>query len=186
DKMIRPRYQDVPPENIPWFESSDKKTKIKVIAGEVEDVKANIDTHTPIYFLDLRTTGKYSLHIPESMDAMVYNYHPTDIFVGQEKTRVAESQLAVLRHGGEPVAFEAAEDAEGGEGKKEARVLILAGTPIGEEVARYGPFVMNTDEQINQALVDMRSGSFGSIPGSSERMRKTNEANNLRRQAGKQ
>ncbi|KAJ2076503.1 hypothetical protein GGI09_008408, partial [Coemansia sp. S100] len=184
DKMIRPRYQDVPPENIPWFESSDKQTKIKVIAGEVEDITANIDTHTPIYFLDLRTTGKYSLRIPEGMDAMVYNYHPADIFIGNEKAKISESQMAVLKHQGEPVAFEAAEDAEGG--KKEARVLILAGTPIKEEVARYGPFVMNTDEEINQALVDMRSGSFGSIPGSSERMRKTDEANNKRRQAGKQ
>ncbi|KAJ2872596.1 hypothetical protein H4R27_006648 [Coemansia aciculifera] len=94
--------------------------------------------------------------------------------------------MAVLKHQGEPVTFEAAEDAEGGEGKKEARVLILAGTPIKEKVARYGPFVMNTDEEINQALFDMRTGSFGTIPGSSERMRKTNEANDKRRQAGKQ
>ncbi|KAJ2332499.1 hypothetical protein GGI00_002760 [Coemansia sp. RSA 2681] len=186
DKMIRPRYQDVPPEDIPWFESSDKQTRVKVIAGEVEDVKANIDTHTPIYLLDLRTTGKYSLRIPEGMDAMVYNYHPADVLVGQERAKLAESQMAVLKHQGETVTFEAAEDAEGGEGKKEARVLILAGAPINEEVARYGPFVMNTDEQINQAITDMRSGSFGTIPGSSERMRKTNEANDKRRQAGKQ
>ncbi|KAJ1838808.1 hypothetical protein LPJ73_006962, partial [Coemansia sp. RSA 2703] len=69
DKMIRPRYQDVPPEDIPWFHSEDKKTNIKVIAGEVEGVTATIDTHTPIYLLDLRTSGRYELTIPEGMSA---------------------------------------------------------------------------------------------------------------------
>ncbi|KAJ1947149.1 hypothetical protein GGF37_000670 [Kickxella alabastrina] len=186
DKMIQPRYQDVPPEDIPWFTSADKKTNIKVVAGQVEDVTANIDTHTPIYFLDLRTTGKYELNIPEGMSAMAYNYHPSAILVGQEKTKLAESQMAVIKTQGQTVVFEAAEDAENGEGKKEARVLILAGTPIGEEVARYGPFVMNTDEELYQAFADMESGRFGTIPGSSERMRKTHEANEIRRNAGKE
>ncbi|KAJ2550290.1 hypothetical protein EV175_004130 [Coemansia sp. RSA 1933] len=186
DKMIRPRYQDVPPENIPWFESQDKKTKIKVVAGEVEDVKATIDTHTPIYFLDLRTTGAYKLHIPKEMNAMVYNYYPSSIYVGSEKTKVSESQLAIIDSQGEAVSFEAAEDAEDGSGKKESRVLVLAGVPIGEPVSRYGPFVMNTREEIMQAIADINSGAFGEIPGSSERMRKTDEANRRRKEAGKE
>ncbi|KAJ2787694.1 hypothetical protein GGI15_000517 [Coemansia interrupta] len=187
DKMIRPRYQDVPPEDIPWFHSEDKKTDIKVIAGEVEGITATIDTHTPIYFLDLRTSGRYELNIPEGMSAIAYNYHPADIAIGQEKTKISESQMAVLETNGQPVAFEALEDAEeGSEGKKEARVLILAGTPIREEVARYGPFVMNTDEQLYQAFADMETGRFGTIPGSTERMRKTREANELRQKAGKE
>ncbi|KAI9503949.1 hypothetical protein GGI25_000835 [Coemansia spiralis] len=186
DKMIRPRYQDVPPEDIPWFESEDKKTKIKVIAGEVGDVKATIDTHTPIYFLDLRTSGTFKLKIPECMEAMVYNYHPTLIHIGSEKTKIEESQLAILDTHGEPVTFEAAEDAEDGSGKKESRVLVLAGSPIGEKVSRYGPFVMNTQEDIYKAIADMQNGSFGVIPGSSERMRKTDEANKKRTGAGKE
>ncbi|KAJ2616162.1 hypothetical protein H4S08_000917 [Coemansia sp. RSA 1365] len=183
DKMIRPRYQDVPPEDIPWFKSSDNQTSIKVIAGEVEGVQANIDTHTPIFMLDLRTSGKYSLTIPEGMDALVYNYNPKSILVGQEKTKLKESQLAVINTHGLPLDFEAVDD---GSDKKEARVLVLAGTPIREKIARYGPFVMNTDEEIQQAISDMQSGRFGMIPGSSERMRKTDEANEKRRLAGKQ
>ncbi|KAJ2725204.1 hypothetical protein GGI07_001466 [Coemansia sp. Benny D115] len=179
DKMIRPRYQDVPPEDIPWFKSTDGKTNIKVIAGKVEDVTANIDTHTPIYFLDVRTTGRYELDIPEGMDAVVYNYHPADILIGQEKAKVTESQMAVIEAQGQPLAFEAA-------GDKEARVLLLAGTPIGEKVARYGPFVMNTEEELYQAFEDVQSGRFGTIPGSTERMRKTREANDLRLKAGKE
>ncbi|KAJ2229758.1 hypothetical protein IWW45_006070 [Coemansia sp. RSA 485] len=186
DKMIRPRYQDVPPEDIPWFRSADAKTNIKVIAGEVEGVTATIDTHTPIYFLDLRTSGKYELNIPEGMSAIVYNYYPADILVGQEKTKISESQMAVIKTQGQPVSFEAAESEEGGENKKEARVLVLAGTPIGEEVARYGPFVMNTDEELYQAFADVETGRFGTIPGSTERMRKTREANELRNKAGKE
>ncbi|KAJ1734353.1 hypothetical protein LPJ72_002393 [Coemansia sp. Benny D160-2] len=185
DKMIRPRYQDVPPEDIPWFESEDKKTRIKVIAGEVGDVTANIDTHTPIYFLDLRTTGSFSLRIPKEMNAMVYNYHPSPIYIGSEKTKVAESQLAIIAAESESVAFEAAEDAEDGSGKKESRVLVLAGSPIGEPVSRYGPFVMNTSEEIAQAINDISTGAFGKIPGSIERMRKTEEANKRRNAAGK-
>ncbi|KAJ2084345.1 hypothetical protein H4R24_000138 [Coemansia sp. RSA 988] len=186
DKMIRPRYQDVPPEDIPWFNSADKQTKIKVIAGEVEGVQANIDTHTPIFMLDLRTSGKYSLAIPQGMDALVYNYNPAPILVGQEKTKLNESQLAVINTHGHPVEFEAVASTTSGSDKEEARVLVLAGTPIGEKIARYGPFVMNTDEEIYQAISDMQSGRFGTIPGSSERMRKTDEANAKRRQAGKQ
>ncbi|KAJ2765455.1 hypothetical protein IWQ57_004769, partial [Coemansia nantahalensis] len=77
DKMARPRYQDIAPENIPWFTSADKKTIIKVIAGRVEGVRASIETGTPIYFLDLRTTDKYSVAIPADMKVLVYNYHPT-------------------------------------------------------------------------------------------------------------
>ncbi|KAJ1933077.1 hypothetical protein EC988_009239, partial [Linderina pennispora] len=78
-KMTAPRYQDVPPENIPAFTSSDEKTRIKVIAGKVEDVTANIDTRTQIFFLDLRTTGRYTLDLPSGMDAMVYNFHTEPI-----------------------------------------------------------------------------------------------------------
>ncbi|KAI8320397.1 hypothetical protein GQ54DRAFT_220872 [Martensiomyces pterosporus] len=119
------------------------------------------------------------------MDVMVYNYNPAPIFVGQEKSRVEESQLAIVKTQKQPLRFEAAQDADSGDGKKEARVLVLAGAPIGEEVARYGPFVMNTDEELYQAIADMQTGRFGSIPGSSERMRKTDEANAKRRDAGK-
>lgn len=184
DKMINPRYQDVPPESIPWFESDDKKTRIKVVAGEVEHVKATIDTHTPIYFFDLRTTGRYELAIPEGMDAMVYNYHTNPILVGQEKATLNESQLAIIKQQGEKVAFETGTNdlVE----NKEARVLVLAGAPIGEEVARHGPFVMNTEEEIYQAISDMQNRKFGTIPGSFERMQKTQMANQKRREAGKE
>ncbi|KAJ2385494.1 hypothetical protein H4S02_004304 [Coemansia sp. RSA 2611] len=120
------------------------------------------------------------------MDAMVYNYHPASILIGQEKTKVNESQLAILKTQGKPVEFEAAESVDDGSGKKEARVLVLAGTPIGEKVARYGPFVMNTEDELRQAFKDMQTGHFGEIPGSFERMRKTDEANAKRKQAGKE
>ncbi|KAJ2778791.1 hypothetical protein H4R18_004387 [Coemansia javaensis] len=180
DKMIRPRYQDVPPEDIPWFESEDGRTRIKVIAGQVEGVVANIDTHTPIYFLDLRTSGKYSLDIPAGMDAMVYNYHPAPILVGQDRTRLAEGQLAIVNAHGHAVDLEAADS------EQEARVLVLAGTPIREKIARHGPFVMNTEQELLQAFNDVHSGRFGEIPGSSERARKTTEANERRRNAGRE
>ncbi|ORX64656.1 RmlC-like cupin, partial [Linderina pennispora] len=159
-KMTAPRYQDVPPENIPTFTSSDEKTRIKVIAGKVEDVTANIDTRTQIFFLDLRTTGRYALDLPSG--------HGTQW-----------CQMAVIKTDGQPIDFEAA-------GSEEARVLVLAGTPIGEKVARYGPFVMNTQEELGQAFTDMRTGRFGSIPGRMERMHQTDSANAARAKAGKE
>ncbi|ORX64173.1 RmlC-like cupin, partial [Linderina pennispora] len=140
-KMTAPRYQDVPPENIPTFTSSDEKTRIKVIAGKVEDVTANIDTRTQIFFLDLRTTGQ-----------------------------VKEGQMAVIKTDGQPIDFEAA-------GSEEARVL---------KVARYGPFVMNTRDELYQAFEDMETGRFGSIPGQMERMQLTDSANAARAKAGKE
>ncbi|ORX64170.1 RmlC-like cupin, partial [Linderina pennispora] len=178
-KMTAPRYQDVPPENIPTFTSSDEKTRIKVIAGKVEDVTANIDTRTQIFFLDLRTTGRYALDLPSGMDAMVYNFHTEPILVGNEKAEVKEGQMAVIKTDGQPIDFEAA-------GSEEARVLVLAGTPIGEKVARYGPFVMNTRDELYQAFEDMETGRFGSIPGQMERMQLTDSANAARAKAGKE
>ncbi|ORX72355.1 RmlC-like cupin, partial [Linderina pennispora] len=178
-KMTAPRYQDVPPENIPTFTSSDEKTQIKVIAGKVEDVTANIDTRTQIFFLDLRTTGQYALDLPSGMDAMVYNFHTEPILVGNEKAEVKEGQMAVIKTDGQPIGFEAA-------GSEEARVLVLAGTPIGEKVARYGPFVMNTRDELYQAFEDMETGRFGSIPGQMERMQLTDSANAARAKAGKE
>ncbi|KAJ1932072.1 hypothetical protein EC988_009578, partial [Linderina pennispora] len=78
-----------------------------------------------------------------------------------------------------PIDFEAA-------GSEEARVLVLAGTPIGEKIARYGPFVMNTRDELYQAFEDMETGQFGSIPGQMERMQLTDSANAARAKAGKE
>ncbi|KAJ1950765.1 hypothetical protein EC988_004264 [Linderina pennispora] len=87
--------------------------------------------------------------------------------------------MAIIKTDGQPIDFEAA-------GSEEARVLVLAGTPIGEKVARYGPFVMNTQEELGQAFADMRTGRFGSIPGRMERMHQTDSANAARAKAGKE
>ncbi|KAJ1678805.1 hypothetical protein EV182_003321 [Spiromyces aspiralis] len=196
-KMSRPKYQDVDSKDIPYAYSKDGLTSIKVIAGKAEGVLSTISTHTPIYMFDLRMkpgAEPYLLRIPREMNAVIYNYDTQDLLVGIEERVVGESQLARLdlsvsgikgTAAGEPGKAEEEDDdsnmqvvplrlPEGA--NKPAGILVLAGVPLNEEVARYGPFVMNTDEELYKAIRDFQTGQFGKIDGEEERYRQTQEA----------
>ena len=158
DKMIRARYQDISRDDIPKATSEDEKVRVTVIAGEAMGQTAVIDTHTPIIYLHytLSPGGAVEQAIPPDHNALVYIISGEAI-LGSNKKTVSEGQLATMSTG-DTLQIQNAENAG-----KDVDLLILAGIPIGEPLARYGPFVMNSEDEIRQAIDDYRNGRMGVI-----------------------
>jgi redox-sensitive bicupin YhaK (pirin superfamily) len=155
-KMTRPRYQEVPAAEIPEARSADGKARVRVIAGEALGAHAVIDTHTPIVYQDwtLEAGADVSIALPADHNGLVYVFEGA-ARVGDEGKLVRDGQLAILG-GGDTLRLRAP---DGGGG----RLLLLAGVPLRETVARYGPFVMTSEQEILQAVRDFRSGRMGEI-----------------------
>jgi redox-sensitive bicupin YhaK (pirin superfamily) len=158
DKMMWPHYQEIPKTGVPEALSADGKVKVRVIAGAALGKSAVIETRTPIYFLHytLQPGGANTQAIPAGHNALVYLISG-EARLGAEQKPVHEGQMAMLGDGDQirlAVADETAAPAD---------LLLLAGVPLNEPVARYGPFVMNTREEIEQAFRDYQSGRMGSI-----------------------
>lgn len=158
DKMMSPRYQDVPAADIPQAESEDGRVKVRVVAGESLGAQAVIDTRTPISFLHftVKPGGSIDQPVPAEHNAMAYVFSG-EARIGPESGAVREGQLAVFGPG-EVARIAVAPDAAG-----PAELLLLSGVPLNEPVARYGPFVMNTHQEIEQAIIDYQQGRFGEI-----------------------
>ncbi|MFV8753843.1 pirin family protein [Nannocystaceae bacterium ST9] len=152
EKMMAPRYQEVRAAEIPIARSDDAKVEVKVIAGEALGVHAKIDTRTPITYQHwtLQPGGSVVAGVPAGQRGMVYVFSGA-LEVGGRTIR--EGQLAQLSDAGETIAFALAADAG-----TQAELLLLAGVPLDEPVARYGPFVMNTREQLVEAFDDYQNG----------------------------
>jgi redox-sensitive bicupin YhaK (pirin superfamily) len=160
EKMMRPRYQEVPSGGIPTAATPDGKARVRVIAGEALGVRAVIDTRTPIVYQDWQLDEGADVLLSSSREehAMVYVFQGAAL-VGDRGREARDGQLALLGDG-EAVRLRGA---PGG-----GRLLLLAGTPLREPVARYGPFVMNTEAELRQAIADFRSGKMGEITRTAE------------------
>jgi redox-sensitive bicupin YhaK (pirin superfamily) len=158
DKMMSPRYQEVPASRIPEARSNDGTARVRVIAGEALGAKAVIETRTPIVYQDwaLEPGAVVEQAIPPEHNAFVYVFEGA-VDVGPDARRVRDGQLAILGPG-ECVKMSVATSAS-----KRGRLLLLSGVPLKEPVARYGPFVMNTEAEIHQAIRDFQSGRMGEI-----------------------
>jgi len=154
DKMMPPRYQDIPTAQIPEATSADGNVKVRVIAGSAMGKHAVIDVRTPIIYLHytLRAGGATVQDIPADYNAMVYVIRG-EVAVGDPPRNVREGQAALLGPGAS-VQLTAQTDVD---------LLVLAGVPLNEPVARHGPFVMNTEAEIQQAIRDYREGRMGKI-----------------------
>jgi redox-sensitive bicupin YhaK (pirin superfamily) len=154
-KMTRPRYQELGAQQIPEATSADGLARVKVIAGAALGARAAIDTLTPIVYQDwsLEPEADVTLPIDAEQRVLVYVFQG-DVRVGSQEKPVADGQLAVLG-AGDTVRLRG--------GQSRARLLLLGGVPLGEPVARYGPFVMNSEREILQAFDDYRSGRMGEI-----------------------
>jgi redox-sensitive bicupin YhaK (pirin superfamily) len=154
DKMTDPRYQEFAPGRIPLLQPVDG-VAVKVIAGRVGDTDGPIaqPATDPVYLdiaLDAGAQWQYAL--PEGHNAFVYVYEgAAAIGDGDDAREVDAQELAVLA-GGEVLKLRA--------GAAGTRAILVAGRPLREPVARYGPFVMNTKQEVMQAFVDFQEGKF--------------------------
>lgn len=157
EKLIAPRYQDIPSARIPIAESEDGKVWVKVIAGQSMGKEAVIDTRTPITFLHakLKPGAKLVQSISTHYNTFAYVIEGKGFF-GNEQLPAEADQLVLFANDGETVSIETGDH-------QELSVLILGGLPLNEPVARYGPFVMNTQSEIVQALKDYQAGRMGVI-----------------------
>ncbi|HXF45032.1 MAG TPA: pirin family protein [Burkholderiaceae bacterium] len=155
DKRIAPRYQDVRAADMPVWRAADGRATIKVIAGNAKGVAGAAQTRIPITYLDveLARDAEVSIDLDPSHAAFVYVFGGA-LQVGGERRTASDGDLALLG-GGDELRLRATADG--------ARALVLAGRPLREPVARYGPFVMNTRDEIYEAITDYQSGRFGRI-----------------------
>lgn len=161
-KLTRPRYQGVGADRLPTAATADGRARVRIIAGEALGAAAVIGTHTPIVFHDwsLDPGSDVTIDVGSDLNLVVYVFAGS-ARIGDRGERVGDGQLAVLGAGD---AVRLRGEAGG------ARLLLLGGRPLGEPVARYGPFVMNTREQLQEALDDYHSGKMGEITRTAERL----------------
>jgi redox-sensitive bicupin YhaK (pirin superfamily) len=159
DKMMRPRYQEVPGAELPVARSADGRVTVKVIAGEALGARAAIDTRTPIIYLHytIAPGGETVQPVASEYNAFAYVIRGDGRF-GRDTQEARAGQMVLLAGDGDRVSLAASPSAD-----SPLDLLLIAGEPLGEPVARYGPFVMNTAEEIHQAIEDFRSGRMGEI-----------------------
>jgi len=159
DKMIKPRYQDISSSQIPKATSADGLVWVSVIAGEAMGQKAVIETRTPIIYLHYRVKpgGIAVQRMPKDYNAFAYIVEGAGLF-GTEGERGGRGQMVLFAPDGDEVRIENPSDA-----KATLEVLLIAGVPLNEPIARYGPFVMNTQAEIRQAFEDYSQGRMGTI-----------------------
>ena len=158
-KMIPPRYQDTPSEKISEVMLEDEKSRIWVIAGEFRETRAVIQTNTPILYLHVQLEPGIEITHPSPHDhnTMAYLISGNGIFGKEDDARKAEEgQLVLFAHDGDEVFMQSTTDSR-------LDLLLLSGRPFNEPVVRYGPFVMNSREEIHQAFQDYQQGRMEDI-----------------------
>ena len=154
DKMSKPKYQAIKQSEMARFDLTDQGGKIEVIAGKYKGIAGSASTFTPIELYNARLNGggKATFNFPEK-----YN---TGFMVIEGKVKIGDREIASADHfvyfgnTGEQIVLEAL---------SKSIVLILSGEPINEPIVQYGPFLMNTQAEITQAIEDYNQGRFGYI-----------------------
>lgn len=153
-KMSEPRYQDVPAAEIPTAEL-ENGIKIRVLTGSVGEVKGPVsDIAADPTYLDVSVPagGSFSHPVPKGHTVFAYVIDGSGEFGPEGESKPAEVSQIVVFEDGEYVQAKA--------GVESFRFLLVSGKPLGEPIARWGPFVMNTGQEIDQALDELRNGTF--------------------------
>ena len=149
-KMTKPSYQDIPSAAIPEYET-ELGTRVRVIAGESQGVAGAVrrDETEPLFLdIHLPANGRFEQAVPRGHHAFVYTYRGE---ARVDEQPVPDRHMGILSNEGESIIMDS---------HVPTRMLLIAGKPLNEPIAQYGPFVMNTGEQIQQTLKDFRDGKF--------------------------
>jgi redox-sensitive bicupin YhaK (pirin superfamily) len=152
-KMSKPRYQGITREQIPVVDLG-AGSEARIIAGEFRGVRGPAKTFTPVNLFDVRLKAgaQVEITLPAGHNAGIALLKGDLVINGSPIT--GEAQFVVLSSEGERISLHA---------QKDSTILILSGEPINEPVASYGPFVMNTREELSQAFEDYRAGKMGHL-----------------------
>ena len=154
DKMMTPNYQHLEDEQIPKLFSDDKKVQLNIIAGNQQSATGLIKTQTPVnvFTVNADEGGQMEIEVPENHQSLIYLLDGEVIVNDVENLKKGFHQMVSFNQDGKTIQFEA---------KKESTLLILSGAPIKEKVTQYGPYVMNTQTEILEAMRDYQAGKMG-------------------------
>jgi len=159
-KKCEPRYRDLRAAEVPSVDTDDGKVHVKVISGQSHGVDSVKDlAYTPVWILDIeiKPGGSIVQPLPEGWNAFAYTLEGQTLFGEKGNQTVAEQyHNVVFEPKGEVV--HAAVDAGA---EKSSRFILVAGTPLDQEVVQYGPFVLNTKEEVYQAMMDYQTHANG-------------------------
>jgi len=155
-KMMPANYQHIKSEEIPIVENQDKTIQLKVIAGKQKSKIGLIKTQTEVNVFTVKTKekGKINVSIPKDHQALVYLLDGEVLINNVAMLKKGATQMVTFNQDGDSVELEAT---------KESTVLLLSGMPINEKVAQYGPYVMNTQTEIMEAMRDFQQGKMGHL-----------------------
>lgn len=153
-KMSAPGYQTILNGDIPAIELEGGASRLRVIAGSFRGRKGPAHTFTPVELYDLQLNKDHhvQLELPGGQNSSILVLQGRATVNGSREA--GEAELIVFKRGGSVVTVEARED---------SRLLVMSGEPIEEPIARYGPFVMNTREELVQAVQDYQAGKMGHL-----------------------
>jgi redox-sensitive bicupin YhaK (pirin superfamily) len=153
-KLAAPKYQGLTEQTIKTVSLPEEKGVVRVISGAFEDAQGAAETFSPAHMLDLRLRPGAEVRLPTPRD-----YNTALLVLGGEVTAngskpVAAGEFILFKNDGDEVVVESRAD---------SIVMFLSGAPIDEPLVHYGPFVMNSVDEINQAVDDFNSGKFGDL-----------------------
>ncbi len=153
-KMMPANYQHIKSEEMPIVENQDRSIQLKVIAGEQESKKGLIKTQTEVnvFMVNTKEKGTINIGIPKNHQALVYLLDGEVLINNEALLKKGAVQMITFNQDGDSIELEA---------NKESTVLVLSGMPINEKIAQYGPYVMNTQTEIMEAMRDFQQGKMG-------------------------
>lgn len=153
-KMMPANYQHLEDEQIPKLFSEDKKVQLNIVAGN-QSIKSGLiktQTEVNVFTAIAQENGEMSIDIPENHQSLIYLLEGEILVNDTEILKKGENQMITFHQDGNSIKFEA---------KSQSTILILSGAPINEKVTQYGPFVMNTQTEILEAMRDYNQGKMG-------------------------
>ena len=156
-KMLPANYQHVKYQDFDMVVSEDSKTKISVIAGTLEDKKGKIKTQTSLnaFMIDINVNGQYKLLFNNDHSGVLYLLKGNIEINENLQLELDKKQLVVFHQDGDGILIKAIEN---------SKLLFISGTPIREKVTAWGPYVMNTQTEIMEAMRDYQMGKMGFLP----------------------
>lgn len=153
-KMMTPNYQHLEDEQIPKLFSEDKKVQLNIVAGHQKEVLGNITTQTEVnvFTAIAQEKGKIEIDIPKHHRSLIYLLEGEIVVNAKQVLKKGNHQMVTFNTDGDLIEFETTE---------KSTLLILSGAPINEKVAQYGPYVMNTQTEILEAMRDFQQGKMG-------------------------